>query len=64
MNRIAVVGGTSALAHYLVSAFSKDNEVTTMGRHDCDVQCDLMGGLQSIAIPKNADVVIQIAASL
>lgn len=62
MKKIAVVGGASSLAKYLIPVLSKKNEVISLGRKDCDVYCDLQKDLETIIIPENTDVVVHIAA--
>ena len=61
--KIAVVGGTSSLAHYLIPVLSKENEVISLGRYDCNSYCDLRDNLNSIIIPPDVDVLIHLAAA-
>ncbi|SFL45275.1 NAD-dependent epimerase/dehydratase family protein [Pelosinus propionicus] len=63
MKTIAVVGGTSSLAKYLIPALSKKNAVISLGRKDCDLYCDLQDDLESMVIPADTDVVVHIAAA-
>lgn len=57
--RILLVGGTSSLARSLQPLLAPFAEVTTAGRHGCDLELDLTGG---VTIPSGFDVVINTAA--
>lgn len=63
MKRIAIVGGKSSLAKYLIPVLSQKNEIILLGRKDCDIYCDVQDNLESIIIPKDVDVVIHTAAA-
>lgn len=62
MKKIVIIGGTSALASYLIPSLSKNYELITMGRKNCDIFCDLNNNTNSIDFPDNTDVVIHCAA--
>ncbi|ACS81652.1 NAD-dependent epimerase/dehydratase family protein [Maridesulfovibrio salexigens] len=62
MSDIAVVGGRSAVAQYLLPyLISCGHNPFSMGRSACDVRCDLLGDVQ-ISLPKNVDCVVNLAA--
>lgn len=63
MSRIAVVGGASALARRLIPVLRVGHEVVTLGRSGCDVPCDLLDSVDSIAIPEPVDAVVHLAAA-
>lgn len=58
--KIFIVGGRSALAKEAIRLLSKDHDVVTGGRTDCDVYCDVT---KEVNIPQNTQVVINFAAS-
>lgn len=62
MKKIAIVGGTSSLANYLIPVLSNGNEVITLGRKNCDVYFNLEDNLESIRVPAGVDVVVHTAA--
>jgi UDP-glucose 4-epimerase len=61
--KIAVIGGSSALAQYLVPALGRGNTVVTLGRRDCDLNLDVRGDLENFALPKDTDTVLYLAAA-
>jgi nucleoside-diphosphate-sugar epimerase len=63
MSRIAVVGGTSALAGRLIPVLRERHEVVTLGRGGCDMRCDLLDPVEAICLPEAADAVVHLAAA-
>ena len=63
MGRIAIVGGTSALARRLIPLLQKGNEVVTLGLGACDIPCDLQGPVDAIRIPEGTEAVVHLAAA-
>lgn len=63
MKNVVVVGGTAALAKYLIPELSKEYNIISMGRNNCDIYCDLSDSLESLHFPEETDVVILVAAS-
>lgn len=63
MGRIAIVGGTSALARRLIPLLQAGNEVATLGLGECDVPCDLTGPVDAIRIPEGTEAVVHVAAA-
>ncbi|MGF7050596.1 nucleoside-diphosphate-sugar epimerase [Paenibacillus sp. DS2015] len=63
MKKIIVVGGTASLATYLIPRLSRDHQVVTMGRGNCDLYCDLTDEAESFVVPEGTDVIIHVAAS-
>lgn len=63
MGRIAIVGGTSALARRLIPLLREGNEVVTLGLGECDVPCDLLGPVDAIRIPEGTAAVVHVAAA-
>lgn len=61
--KIAIVGGSSALAKYLIKSLIEKNEVISLGRKDCDLYCELQDNLDSITLPNNIDTVVHVAAA-
>ena len=57
---IFIIGANSALAKAAVPVLAKDNTITTAGKKDCDVYCDIT---ESVSIPKGIDTVISFAAA-
>jgi nucleoside-diphosphate-sugar epimerase len=62
MSRVAIVGGSSALGRRLVPILRDRHDVVTLGRTGCDIPCDLLGPLDSIAMPSPLDSVVHLAA--
>lgn len=63
MKKITIIGGSSSLAKYLIPVLKKCNEVTTLGRENCDFYCNLGDDLESIVISAETDVVVHTAAA-
>ena len=63
MRRIAIVGGTSALARSLIPALREGNEVVTLGLGECDIHCDLLDPPEAIRIPADTAAVVHVAAA-
>lgn len=63
MKKIAVIGGKSSLAKYLIPILAEKNEVISLGRKGCDFYCDLQDDLESIILPEGTDVVVHTAAA-
>ena len=59
--RVLIVGGTSSLAHVLISLLQQRCEVSTAGRGSCDVEMDLCS--DDIRIPGGIDCVVNMAAA-
>ena len=63
MSRVAVVGGTSALARRLIPALKGGHQVTTLGLRDCDIPCDLLDSVEKLRFPANTEAVVHLAAA-
>lgn len=61
--KIAIIGGSSALATYLTPVLRHHYNVVTLGRHDCDMFLDVTQNIQDFQIPHPVDVVVHMAAS-
>ncbi len=60
--RIIIIGGNSSVSRYLKPLFSKDYEIITVGRRDCDINLDASKPLAD-QLPNHADIVIHTAAA-
>ena len=62
MASVAVVGGTAALARYLLPCLeAHGHSVVTLGRTRCDVLCDLLDD-GPVSLPEGVDAVVHLAA--
>ena len=60
--KILIVGGRSVVGKALKPVISKNNEIITAGRSNCDIYMDLTDPLEKIIIPENIDCIIHTAA--
>ena len=63
MTRIAIMGGTSALAQRLILALDGGYQVTTLGLRDCDIPCDLLDSVENLHFPANTEALVHLAAA-
>lgn len=62
MAKIAVIGGTSAIARYLIPYLkAQGHAITTLGRAGCDIPCDLLDDTP-IPLPRGLDAVVHLSA--
>jgi nucleoside-diphosphate-sugar epimerase len=60
--RILITGGNSSVSRYVRPLLSKDYEVITIGRRDCDINLDPNRSLAD-QLPNHVDIVIHTAAA-
>ncbi|WP_038530703.1 NAD-dependent epimerase/dehydratase family protein [Formosa agariphila] len=60
--RILVTGGNSSVSRYVIPLLSKDYEIITIGRRDCDINLDPNKSLAD-QLPDKVDIVIHTAAA-
>ncbi|MEM7487124.1 MAG: NAD(P)-dependent oxidoreductase [Bacteroidota bacterium] len=60
--KILITGGNSSVSRYLIPLLSKDYEITTVGRRDCDINLDPNKPFTD-QLPDHVDIVIHTAAA-
>lgn len=60
--KILLTGASGMLGGYLKNLFNKDNEVTTLQRHDADIECDLAKEVPDLG-QKAFDLVVHAAGT-
>lgn len=60
---ISIIGGNASLSKYLCPALTKEHNVTTMGKNNCDLYCNLEDDFNNYKLPLNTDLAILVAAS-
>lgn len=59
--KILITGGNSTVARFLKPLLSGKHQIVTLGRTDCDINCNLLD--LDFEFPKDVDVVLHTAAS-